>query len=172
MIDNLTTLTTCPKCKVQDSCYIVPVNEFHNSYTCFNCGFQTNDLMREGEFNFEEYENEILLIDVMLELVNKDNHIYLTNILPPNFILDCKHYYKNIKFGIIKLEEEELKTQIKKRHNPNYNSNYIIEKNNKLKTIIDKKSTFKTFKNFKEFKEYFEPSLIGTKSMIQRIIRL
>ena len=27
-----------------------------------------------------EYENEILLIDVMLELVNKDNQIYLTNI--------------------------------------------------------------------------------------------
>jgi len=26
MTDNL---TTCPKCKVQDSCYIVPVNEFH-----------------------------------------------------------------------------------------------------------------------------------------------
>ncbi|MFN9981746.1 MAG: hypothetical protein ACK53Y_17605, partial [bacterium] len=49
----------CPKCKVQDSCYIVPVNEFHNSYTCFNCGFQTNDLMREGEFNFEEFENEM-----------------------------------------------------------------------------------------------------------------
>jgi hypothetical protein len=119
-----------------------------------------------------EYENEILLIDVMLELVNKDNQIYLTNILPPNFILDCKHYYENIKFGIINLEEEELKTQIQKRHNPNYNSNYIIEKNNKLKTIIDKKNTFKTFKNFKEFKQYFEPSLIGRKPMIQRIIRL
>ena len=119
-----------------------------------------------------EYENEILLIDVMLELVNKDNQIYLTNILPPNFILDCKHYYENIKFGIINLEEEELKTQIQKRHNPNYNSNYIIEKNNKLKTIIDKKNTFKTFKNFKEFKQYFEPSLIGSKPMIQRIIRL
>ena len=56
MTDNL---TTCPKCKVQDSCYIVPVNEFHNSYTCFNCGFQTNDLMREAEFDFEEFENEM-----------------------------------------------------------------------------------------------------------------
>lgn len=119
-----------------------------------------------------EYENEILLIDVMLELVNKDNQIYLTNILPPNFILDCKHYYENIKFGIINLEEEELKIQIQKRHNPNYKSNYIIEKNNELKKIVDTKNTFKNFKNFKEFKEYFEPSLIVTKPMIQRIIRL
>lgn len=119
-----------------------------------------------------EYENEILLIDVMLELVNKDNQIYLTNIFPPNFILDCKHYYQNIKFGIISLEKDELETQIKKRHHPNYNSNYIIEKNNELKKIVDKKNTFKSFKSFKEFKEYFEPSFIGTKPIIQRIIRL
>ena len=52
-------LSICPKCGVQDSCYTVPLNEFHNSYVCFNCGFQTNDLMREGEFNFEEYETEM-----------------------------------------------------------------------------------------------------------------
>jgi uncharacterized protein involved in high-affinity Fe2+ transport len=108
----------------------------------------------------------------MLELVNKDNQIYLTNIFPPNFILDCKHYYKNIKFGIISLEKDELETQIKTRHNPNYNSNYIIEKNNKLKEIVDKKNTFKTFKNFNEFKNYFEPQLFSYKPMIQRIIRL
>jgi hypothetical protein len=119
----------------------------------------------------EEYENEILLIDVMLELVNKDNQIYLTNIFPPNFILDCKHYYKNIKFGIISLEKEELETQIKKRHNPKYNSDYIIQKNNKLKEITNKKNTFKSFKNFNEFKNYFEPIVI-TQPSIQRIIRL
>ena len=108
----------------------------------------------------------------MLELVNKDNQIYLTNIFPPNFILDCKHYYKNIKFGIISLEKNELETQIKKRHNPTYNSNYISEKNNELKKIVDKKNTFKSFKSFNEFKEYFEPSLVITKPMIQRILRL
>jgi predicted ABC-type ATPase len=118
-----------------------------------------------------EYENEILLIDVMMELSNKDNQIYLTNIVPPNFILDCKHYYKNIKFGIVNLENDELALQINKRHNSKYNSNYIIEKNNRLKTIVDKKDTFKTFKNFNEFKNYFEPTTIS-QPMIQRIIRL
>ena len=119
-----------------------------------------------------EYENEILLIDVMLELVNKNNQIYLTNILPPNFILDCKHYYKNIKFGIVNLQNDVLELQIKSRHDTNYKSNYIIEKNNRLKEIVDKKDTFKSFKNFKEFKEYFEPTLITIKPMIKRIIRL
>jgi uncharacterized protein involved in high-affinity Fe2+ transport len=80
-----------------------------------------------------EYENEILLIDVMLELVNKNNQIYLTNILPPNFILDCKHYYKNIKFGIVSLQNDELEFQIKSRHDINYKSNYIIEKKKRVK---------------------------------------
>jgi hypothetical protein len=108
----------------------------------------------------------------MLELVNKNNQIYLTNILPPNFILDCKHYYKNIKFGIVSLKNDELELQIKSRHHTNYNSNYIIEKNNELKKIVDKKNTFKNFKSFKEFKEYFEPQLFSNKPMIQRIIRL
>lgn len=56
MTDNL---ITCPKCKVQESCYSIPFNEFHNSYVCFNCGFQTSDLMREAEFDFEEYEHEL-----------------------------------------------------------------------------------------------------------------
>ena len=118
-----------------------------------------------------QYENEILLIDVMLELVNKDNQIYLTNIFPPNFILDCKNYYKNIKFGIVILDDDELDLQIKKRHHPLYNSNYIVEKNKKLKELIGT-TKIKIFKNFKEFKEYFEPSLVNNKPMIQRIIRL
>ena len=56
MTDNL---ITCPKCKAPESCYTQPVNEFHKSYLCLRCGFQTNDLMREGEFNFEEYEQEL-----------------------------------------------------------------------------------------------------------------
>ncbi|MEI6297055.1 MAG: hypothetical protein WCO84_05430 [bacterium] len=49
-------LVTCPLCKAEECCTITPLNEFHNNYTCINCGFETNDLMREGEFDFEEYE--------------------------------------------------------------------------------------------------------------------
>ena len=52
-------LTTCPKCKAEASCYTTPINEFHNAYSCLNCGFNTNDLMREGEFDFDQFESTL-----------------------------------------------------------------------------------------------------------------
>ena len=48
----------CPKCGC-DACYKTPINEVKSSYFCWGCGYQTNDLMKEGEFDFEGYE-EIL----------------------------------------------------------------------------------------------------------------
>jgi hypothetical protein len=50
-------LTTCEKCGKEESCWQQPVNEFHNAYTCFNCGFATSDLMIDGEFDFTEIES-------------------------------------------------------------------------------------------------------------------
>ena len=46
---------TCPKCKC-DGCYISPINETSFNYFCWGCGFSTNDLMIEGEFDFVGYE--------------------------------------------------------------------------------------------------------------------
>jgi hypothetical protein len=51
-------LTLCPKCGC-DGCYVTPINETKNSYLCWGCGFQTNDLMKEGEFDFESYEETL-----------------------------------------------------------------------------------------------------------------
>lgn len=48
-------LTTCPKCGC-DGCYVAPISEFANSYLCWGCGFNTSDLMKEGEFDLEEME--------------------------------------------------------------------------------------------------------------------
>jgi hypothetical protein len=56
MID--TTLMLCPLCKQDECCNIEPINEFHNKYSCMACGFETNDLMREGEFDFAAYEDD------------------------------------------------------------------------------------------------------------------
>lgn len=53
------TLLQCPKCKQEECCSIIEINEWHNAYNCIACGFQTTDLMREGEFDFEEYESPL-----------------------------------------------------------------------------------------------------------------
>lgn len=51
-------LDICPKCGC-DGCYITPINETKNNYFCWGCGFQTNDLMKEGEFSFEAFEETL-----------------------------------------------------------------------------------------------------------------
>jgi hypothetical protein len=56
MIDKI---IDCPKCGEKACCYQISINEFHNSYSCFGCGFTSNDLMREGEFNFQEFESTL-----------------------------------------------------------------------------------------------------------------
>jgi hypothetical protein len=73
MIDNL---TTCDKCKAEASCYTTSINEFHNSYTCLNCGFHTNDLMIEAEFNFEEYEAELPELYKDIKYKDEKNRIW------------------------------------------------------------------------------------------------
>jgi hypothetical protein len=51
-------LDICPKCGC-DGCYVTPINETKFNYFCWGCGFQTNDLMKEGDFDFEAYEEVI-----------------------------------------------------------------------------------------------------------------
>lgn len=51
-------LTNCPLCEC-DGCYVIPINETKNNYFCWGCGFQTNDLMVEGEFDFAAYEETL-----------------------------------------------------------------------------------------------------------------
>lgn len=48
----------CSKCGC-DGCYKAPINETKFSYFCWGCGFQTNDLMIEGEFDFIQYEETL-----------------------------------------------------------------------------------------------------------------
>lgn len=78
MTDNL---ITCPKCKAPESCYTQPVNEFHKSYLCLSCGFQTNDFMREGEFNFEEYEQELPELYKDIKTVDEEGRVWYPNII-------------------------------------------------------------------------------------------
>lgn len=48
----------CPQCGL-DGCYKTPINETKFNYFSWCCGFQTNDLMKEGEFDFTAYEETL-----------------------------------------------------------------------------------------------------------------
>jgi hypothetical protein len=63
-------LTICDRCQ-GDACYVTPLNELKNNYFCFSCGFQTNDLMKGGEFDFETYEES--LPELYKDLKNTDS---------------------------------------------------------------------------------------------------
>jgi hypothetical protein len=63
-------MITCPRCGC-DGCYKTPINETKHNYFCWGCGFQTNDLMKEGEFDFEQYEEA--MPELYKDLKNTDS---------------------------------------------------------------------------------------------------
>jgi hypothetical protein len=74
-------LTDCPHCKQVGAVYTTPINEFHDSYLCLGCGYQTNDLMIEGEFQFEEYEAELPQLYVDAKKVDEDKKVWYPNVV-------------------------------------------------------------------------------------------
>lgn len=143
--------------------------------------FCKNQKNKIGKFELLDYDkivslpDEVVLIDILLELKNKDSKVYLTNLIPPQFILNCNNHFENVSLGIIKLDDYQLNENIKTRHNTLYNSNYILEHNKKLENIIEYTNTLNTkipsFNSFNEFKSKLEPS-IPKVNLKQRIIRL
>jgi len=133
-----------------------------------------------GKYDLIDYDkvkvisDEVILIDIILELKNKDNQIYLTNIVPPEFILNCNKHFENLSFGIVKINEDILIENIKNRHHILYNSNYILEYNKKLEDIIEYSKTLSnrilSFNSFDEFKNKLYPTI--PKINLKRIIRL
>jgi len=66
----------CPLCSEKAACYKIPMNEFHNSYVCFGCGFTTNDLMVENEFNFEEFESSLPELYKDIKKIDSKNRVW------------------------------------------------------------------------------------------------
>jgi hypothetical protein len=74
-------LTDCPHCKQIGAVYTTPINEFHHSYLCLGCGYQTNDLMVEGEFQFEEYEAELPQLYIDAKKVDENKKVWYPNVV-------------------------------------------------------------------------------------------
>lgn len=118
-------LTVCPKCGC-DGCYVTPVNEFKNSYLCFGCGYYTTDLMIEGEFDFNLFEETLPELYKDVKHIDEENRVwYPASVNMPDrgtVFLDGKSsdnvFWSAIK--VVALTEEEK--QQPKYKNLNYKS--------------------------------------------------
>lgn len=68
-------MSICPKCGC-DGCYVTPINETKNNYFCWGCGFQTNDLMVEGEFDFGQYEETMPELYKDIKYVDSEKRVW------------------------------------------------------------------------------------------------
>lgn len=68
-------MSICPKCGC-DGCYITPINETKSNYFCWGCGFQTSDLMIEGEFDFAQYEETMPELYKDIKYVDEQKRVW------------------------------------------------------------------------------------------------
>lgn len=112
MIDQL---TTCSKCNAEESCWIQDINESAKAYNCYSCGFATNDLMVEGEFDFEEFESELPELYKDIAYVDEQNRVWyphVINVLTKGTVFASGNSKDNWQWSAIKsveLTEEEKK---------------------------------------------------------------
>ena len=107
----------CPKCKC-DGCYVTPINETKNNYFCWGCGFQTNDLMVEGEFDFEQYEETLPELYKDIKYVDAEKRVWYPisiNIPDKGTIFLSGKSVEEVQWSAIKVISltEEEKTQPK-----------------------------------------------------------
>ena len=72
MIDEL---IVCPKCG-SDGCYKVAISETAYTYFDWGCGFRTNDLMKEGEFDFQAFEETMPELYKDVKYVDTDKRVW------------------------------------------------------------------------------------------------
>lgn len=61
-----------PIAEMDDSCYIIPINEKYNSYKCLVSGYCSSDLWVEGEFDIEELESTLPELYKDLRIIDKN----------------------------------------------------------------------------------------------------
>lgn len=71
----------CPLCGEKGGCYSVPVNEFHNSYLCLGCGFQSSDLMKEGEYDKASFEEQLPELYKDLRTLDSENRAWYPSVV-------------------------------------------------------------------------------------------
>ena len=78
---NKDALIDCPLCEEPKSCYKTPINEFHFAYVCLGCGFTTNDLLREGEYDVETYEEQLPELYKEIKKADSEGRVWYPNVV-------------------------------------------------------------------------------------------
>ena len=69
-------LIDCPLCEHKSCCYSTKINETSNAYTCFGCGYTTTDLMIDGEFDIEQYEEHLPELYKDIKRIDTSNRVW------------------------------------------------------------------------------------------------
>lgn len=75
------TLIDCPLCGEPMACYKIPVNESKFSYMCLGCGYISSDFLVEGEYDVEEYENELPELYKEIKKVDSKGRVWYPNVV-------------------------------------------------------------------------------------------
>ena len=68
-------LISCTKCGC-DACYATEINETKKSYFCWGCGYQTSDLMKQGEFDTNAFEENIPELYKDVKYIDSEKRIW------------------------------------------------------------------------------------------------
>jgi hypothetical protein len=74
-------LVDCPLCVEPLACYKIPINESRFAYTCLGCGFATNDLIVEGEYDVEEFEYQMPELYKEIKRVDSEGRVWYPNVV-------------------------------------------------------------------------------------------
>ena len=84
-------LVDCLLCGEKSACYKLPISDTSNAsaYVCLGCGFASNDLMIEGNFDMEVYELELPELYKEIKRVDSEGRVWYPNIvtIPDNGVV-------------------------------------------------------------------------------------
>jgi hypothetical protein len=110
-------LVTCAHCG-SEMCYSVQINETAWAYNCTGCGFTANDIIKEGEYDIEKFEESMPELYKDLKYVDELKRIWYPMVIQneEGIVFIDGNSKENWGWGAIKnrpLTEEEKQFYIK-----------------------------------------------------------
>lgn len=120
-------LIKCEHCG-SEMCYATQVNETSWVYNCVGCGFTASDLLKEGEYDVEQFEGVLPELYKDIKYVDLNNRVWYPLVIQneEGIVFVDGNSKENWGWGVIKnrpLTEEEKQIYIKENKEvPSYKS--------------------------------------------------